>query len=339
MEKILLTGNRGSGKTSICMKIIDNARAAGIGVSGIVCPGIFEGGIKTAILAQDISTGETHPLATRLPIGEKNPQGLNFSFNSDTLEWGKSILGTCTPTELLIVDEIGPLELIHNQGWTTAIQAISSEKYQMCVFVVRPELLTLALHKWPGCETQVVDDYSDAAVISARIIDQITNPFQITIFPPSEYQQQKVADFINSQWLTPYIIAGNEIIYPSQHPGFFAYHQNVVAGLITYRESGETIEILTLNSLIPGKGIGRKLITRVIQEAIQKSKYTIKLVTTNDNLSALRFYQKFGFRISKINRDAISESRKLKPQIPFLGEHHIPINDEICLEFEIERQS
>ena len=58
----------------------------------------------------------------------------------------------------------------------------------------------------------------------------------------------------------------------------------------------------------------------------------IFLITTNDNLNALGFYQKRGFELVKINRGALNETRKLKPNIPLIGENNIPLRDEIELE-------
>lgn len=56
------------------------------------------------------------------------------------------------------------------------------------------------------------------------------------------------------------------------------------------------------------------------------------LVTTNDNLNALGFYQKRGFELVKINRNALAETRKLKPNLPLIGMRNIPLRDEIELE-------
>ena len=56
------------------------------------------------------------------------------------------------------------------------------------------------------------------------------------------------------------------------------------------------------------------------------------MIATNDNIRALRFYQKRGFDLVSIYRFAVNESRKLKPQIPLLGVDDIPILHEI--EFE-----
>jgi ribosomal protein S18 acetylase RimI-like enzyme len=59
------------------------------------------------------------------------------------------------------------------------------------------------------------------------------------------------------------------------------------------------------------------------------------VITTNDNLDALRFYQRRGFRITKVHTDALKESRRLKSEIPETGLYEIPICDEIELERDL----
>ena len=57
------------------------------------------------------------------------------------------------------------------------------------------------------------------------------------------------------------------------------------------------------------------------------------LVTTNDNVDALRFYQRRGFRLTELQAGAVDVSRAtLKPSIPEVGDHGIPIRDELVLE-------
>ncbi|MFP3471139.1 GNAT family N-acetyltransferase, partial [Micrococcus sp. SIMBA_144] len=58
----------------------------------------------------------------------------------------------------------------------------------------------------------------------------------------------------------------------------------------------------------------------------------ITLITTNDNLAALKFYQKRGFVMTAIHRNAVEKARKIKPEIPLIGNDGIPIRDEIQLE-------
>lgn len=57
------------------------------------------------------------------------------------------------------------------------------------------------------------------------------------------------------------------------------------------------------------------------------------LITTNDNINAIRFYQKRGFDMARLFRNALEASRRLKPEIPLLGENDIPLRHEI--EFEL----
>jgi ribosomal protein S18 acetylase RimI-like enzyme len=58
----------------------------------------------------------------------------------------------------------------------------------------------------------------------------------------------------------------------------------------------------------------------------------VRVTTTNDNLNALRFYQRRGFRIMGVHPGAVNEARRLKPSIPAIGAYGIPICDEIDLE-------
>lgn len=60
--------------------------------------------------------------------------------------------------------------------------------------------------------------------------------------------------------------------------------------------------------------------------------YRIWLITTNDNLNALGFYQKRGFRIKAVYPGAVDEARRIKPEIPLAASNGIPIRDEIELE-------
>jgi GNAT superfamily N-acetyltransferase len=102
--------------------------------------------------------------------------------------------------------------------------------------------------------------------------------------------------------------------------------------LITYRVEGDAGEIITLNSLVEGRGIGTALVQAVHQTAVQAGCRCLWLITTNDNLAALRFWQKRGFSLVRVHRNAMTDSRRLKPEIPLTGEHGIPIRDEIELE-------
>lgn len=109
-----------------------------------------------------------------------------------------------------------------------------------------------------------------------------------------------------------------------------------IVGLLTYRIDDEGMEVLTLNAILEGQGIGSSLMLDAIAAARKKQCRRIWLTTTNDMLRAIGFYQRLGFRMVAINVGAVDEARKTKPQIPSVGERGIEIHDEIVMELLIE---
>ncbi len=103
-------------------------------------------------------------------------------------------------------------------------------------------------------------------------------------------------------------------------------------GLLTYAVHGEDCEITSLDSLVPGQGIGGALLTEAGRIAREHGCRRLHLITTNDNVDALRFYQKRGFVLVELRRDADTAGRPLKPTIPWLGAYGIPLRDELELE-------
>jgi GNAT superfamily N-acetyltransferase len=102
------------------------------------------------------------------------------------------------------------------------------------------------------------------------------------------------------------------------------------AGILTYRLEEEAVEIVYIESAVRFAGVGTALLEALADEV---GAHRLWLVTTNDNLDALRFYQRRGFRIVEVRPGAVDEARRtLKPSIPLLGDHGIAIRDEIVLE-------
>ena len=138
--------------------------------------------------------------------------------------------------------------------------------------------------------------------------------------------------FWRENWGDEFVVAHDVIYRPDAVDGFIAFEDDEWVGEVTYVFSGSDCEIVSLDSLREGLGIGTTLINKVIEEAREKDCRRIFLITTNDNLNALGFYQKRGFELAKIYRGAVNESRKIKPGIPLIGENNIPLRDEIELE-------
>jgi RimJ/RimL family protein N-acetyltransferase len=141
--------------------------------------------------------------------------------------------------------------------------------------------------------------------------------------------------FISEHWGSPLVVVHGTTFKAADLPGFVAVHGNERVGLITYNMQDHACEIVTLDSTVEGKGVGTALIERVRAIAVDGGCKRIWLVTTNDNLHALRFYQKRGFEMVSVRRGAVEQSRKVKPEIPLVGDDGIPIRDEIELEHRL----
>ena len=132
-------------------------------------------------------------------------------------------------------------------------------------------------------------------------------------------------------WLSTRIVSRGSVYNADQLPGFVASFDSKRVGLVTYRTEGNQCEIVTLNSLEEGMGIGTALVNAVRLVAVASKTRRLWLITTNANIEALRFYQRRGFSLVAIHRNALEESRKLKPEIPAIGSNGIPLRDELEL--------
>jgi ribosomal protein S18 acetylase RimI-like enzyme len=104
-------------------------------------------------------------------------------------------------------------------------------------------------------------------------------------------------------------------------------------GYASYEIDGSSLEILVLESVRENRGVASALIARCVARAIESKLDRVWLITTNDNVDALRFYQRRGFVLVALHRNGVSWSRQnMKPEIPELGFHDIPIRDELELE-------
>jgi GNAT superfamily N-acetyltransferase len=143
------------------------------------------------------------------------------------------------------------------------------------------------------------------------------------------------ADFIDTRWGSSRIVVHGNLYVPSTLPGLVALRGDEKVGLLTYHLDGDACEIVTLDSVLPGQGVGSALLEAVKQVARDAGCRRLWLVTTNDNLDALRFYQKRGFVLAALHPDAVEQARRLKPEIPLVGEDGIPLRDEIELEMSL----
>jgi ribosomal protein S18 acetylase RimI-like enzyme len=144
-----------------------------------------------------------------------------------------------------------------------------------------------------------------------------------------------VERLIVERWGEAVVVDRGGVWHPAELPGFAAFDGDQCVGLVTYEIDGAACEVVTIDALREGVGIGTALLEAVADAARTAGCSRVQLLTTNNNLRALAFYQKRGFRLVGLRPGAIDEERKLKPSMPELDAAGLPIRDELHFELQL----
>jgi GNAT superfamily N-acetyltransferase len=157
-------------------------------------------------------------------------------------------------------------------------------------------------------------------------------PVNFAVREPREDERAWIREFLERAWGTPVMSRG--VAHDArQLPALVADTGDEIVGLATFHFADGDCELVTLDAVREGQGVGSALLTAVGEEAGRRGCGRLWLITSNDNVNAIRFYQRRGMRLIAVHRGAIDEARRTKPSIPLIGEYGIPIHDE--LEFEL----
>lgn len=159
------------------------------------------------------------------------------------------------------------------------------------------------------------------------------------IRPIEDSDRHWVRRILKGKWGSSRVVTLGTVHDAAALPGIVALRGQKRVGLLTYSIDKRSCEVVSLNSLVSNTGVGTQLLQSLQGIASDKGCDRVWLCTTNDNTHALKFYQKRGFTIARVNVDVIAEYRKIKPEIPESGEDDIPIRDEIVLEKKLTRQA
>lgn len=151
-KRFIITAMQGSGKTTFCQTLVDLARSAGWEVAGVLSPPVMVGGKKVGIDVVDLSTDLRRRLANTIDRGGDGPMTIRWAFDEEALSWGNQVLGNVPHCDLLVIDELGPLEFERGEGWLNGIPAVNNGDYKFAAVVIRPELVGKALEMWPDAE-------------------------------------------------------------------------------------------------------------------------------------------------------------------------------------------
>ena len=138
---------------------------------------------------------------------------------------------------------------------------------------------------------------------------------------------------MRERWGDDIVVAHGMVFRPAMLPGLMLTDDaGQTAGLLTYAIEGDACEVVTIDAVIEGRGYGSLLVEAVSHVARDAGCSRLWLITTNDNVRAIGFYRANRFDVVAVREGAIEESRKLKPSIPLVNEHGVPISDEIEME-------
>jgi GNAT superfamily N-acetyltransferase len=148
-----------------------------------------------------------------------------------------------------------------------------------------------------------------------------------------EADRELVAAFYRGRWGSERVVSRGRVFDIAELPGFASLSDagDEITGLVTYIVEGEQCEVVSLDAVEQGVGVGTALLERAVEAARAAGCRQVQLITTNDNMRALRFYQRRGFRLVALHPGALERSRELKPEIPTTGLHGIPLSDELVL--------
>lgn len=152
---------------------------------------------------------------------------------------------------------------------------------------------------------------------------------------PGELDQLAAA--VSPSWGSPLIVSRGQLHDVRELPCLVTTDPaGKWLGIAAYRFEGAQCELVLLEAFDRWRGAGSALLSAVAERARSAGCRRLWLITTNSNVDALRFYQRRGMRIVHVWVDAMATSRRLKPEIPLIGDYGIPLTDELELELRLD---
>ena len=142
-------------------------------------------------------------------------------------------------------------------------------------------------------------------------------------------------ELLRLRWSGGAVMLRGKIVHPKDVEAMAAYREGRLAGVATWRLEGPVFYLVTLNNISEQRGVGVALLEAMMALGREKGSALLRVIVTNDNLNALGFYQRRGFRIVGVSPGVIDAIRTLMPNVPTMGQNRIPMRDEIELEIAL----
>jgi ribosomal protein S18 acetylase RimI-like enzyme len=159
---------------------------------------------------------------------------------------------------------------------------------------------------------------------------------KVTVRDVSPADTAAISAIHQQSWGGPVAVAHGVAYDLRTLPTLVADSGDDVVGVVTYVIEGDSLEVVSIDAVPPGHGTGTVLLAAAVELARSRGLRRVWLITTNDNIDALRFYQRRGMRIAAVSPGAVDRSRSVKPSIPLVGAYGIPLRDELTLELLID---
>lgn len=158
----LVTGPSGSGKSSWCAALVARAAQSNLTIGGISCPPQLENDIKRGIWLADVRTDERRLLGSQFASPQRSLRVGRWHFDPQVIAWGNDLIKAATDCDILLIDEIGPLEFSQGGGFQAGIDLLDQGQYRSAFVVIRPSLLTEAQSRWSPAR---IFDIAEAASV------------------------------------------------------------------------------------------------------------------------------------------------------------------------------
>jgi GNAT superfamily N-acetyltransferase len=157
----------------------------------------------------------------------------------------------------------------------------------------------------------------------------------VRVRPRTSADREWSAELLVGHFGSTSVVRLGEAREAAELPGFVCEQRGRPVGLLTYSIDDTALEVVTIGALQKYLGIGTALLDAAVELAGRAGCERLWLITTNDNLDALRFYQRRGFRIVAVHRGGADRARLVKPSMSLLGAYDIPMRDELELELAL----
>jgi ribosomal protein S18 acetylase RimI-like enzyme len=160
----------------------------------------------------------------------------------------------------------------------------------------------------------------------------------ITVRPAGPDDRAAIDAIHEREWGGPYVVV-HDVCYDLRTlPTLVAVDETgTVVGALVWQHEGDAVEVVSLAATVAGGGAGTALLAAATTTARNLGATRLWLITTNDNLPALRFYQRRGLRLVAVDPGAVDRARKIKPSIPTVGLYGIPLHDELVLQLRLDQ--